>query len=338
MVKIYFYPRIKYKAKATPNPYIIDFISSLSLRNIVANRYNNKIGIPDLYKYLFKVDIYLFNWIENLSLRRFGKLQVVVFCVFLFIAKILKKKIVWVLHNKYSHNESKNRWIDYMFKTMEKHSDLIITHSHDGINFIKDQYPQCLAKVLCFIHPVKKVLRKPLDIETKYDFLIWGVILPYKGILEFLQYVNDTVEMSSFKILIVGKCPDKEYKSKLNCYLSENIIHFDKYYNLEEIASFANQSRFTLFTYKPESVLSSGSLMDSIGMDSVIIGSNIGVFKDLSSYNFVNTYNSFRDIIGIYKNWNKSKDAIRSEIDKFCHENSWEQFGEKLDKEFKKLF
>lgn len=333
MFKIYFYPRNDHKATASPNPYGLNFIASLSLRNTIANTHINKIGVLDLFKYLFKVDIYLFNWIEYLSIRRYGKLQVIVFSVFLLIAKIVKKKIVWILHDRYSHDKSKNRWTDYMFNIMMKHSDLIITHSYGGIDLIKDQYPQCSSKVRYIIHPVQKILSKTSDKEKEYDFLIWGIILPYKGILEFLKYVNDSNEMRSLKILIVGKCWDQEYKLKLNSYLSGNIIHLDKYYDIEGIAGLANQAKFTLFTYKPESVLSSGSLMDSIGMGSIIIGPNIGAFKDLSSYNFVKTYNSYNDIIDIHNNCKESKDSIRSEIDSFCHENSWEHFGEKLFKE-----
>lgn len=338
MFRIYFYPRIKYKITEVANPYILNFISALSLRNIVVNNYYNQKGILDIAKFLFEIDIYLFNWIENLPLRRYGKIQVIVFYILLSVAKIVRKKVVWVLHNKYSHNEIRNRWINYMFSIMMKHSDLIITHSLEGIDFIKEKYPHCSAKVVYYVHPVKKVISIPLNLDPKYDFLIWGVILPYKGVLEFLKYANDSTEMKTLKILIVGKCPDKEYKSKLNRYLSENIIHLDTYFSLEEIANFANQAKFTLFTYKPESVLSSGSLMDSIGMNSLIIGPNIGAFKDLSSYGFVKTYDSFQDIINIYKNYKHDRNCIRAAIDSFCHENSWERFGEKVNKEFKILF
>ena len=336
MFKIYFYPRIEYKGGATPNPYILNFISSLSVKNSVANTYFNKMGVLDFFKYLFKVDIYLFNWIENLSMRRYGKLQIVLFPVFLFIAKITKKKIVWILHNRYSHDRRNRRSTDRMFRTMMKHSNLIITHSYSGIEFVQEQYPKCVYKVRYIIHPVNKLISNALAKKQTYDFLIWGVIHPYKGVLEFLKFVNDTSAMRALKILIVGKCPDKDYKSQINRYLSENIVHFDKYYKLDEIADFADQSKFTLFTYKPESVLSSGSLMDSIGMGSIVIGPDVGAFKDLSSFNFVDTYKNYNDILDIYSNFSKDRDSISSEIDKFCLENTWSNFGEKLNAELTK--
>jgi hypothetical protein len=337
MIKIYFYPRVDYKATQAANPYVLNLITALSIRNTIANTYNNKVGVLDFLKYLFKVDMYLFNWIENLSVRRFGKLQVIFFSGFLIVAKTFKKKIIWILHDKYSHDRSKNLWTDHMFNIMMKYSDLIITHSGGGIDLITDKFPKHSYKVRYIIHPLGKIKQRTFVIEKKYDFLIWGVILPYKGILEFLKYIHESEKMRSLKILIVGKCPDKEYKLKLNRYLSENIIHHDRFYDIEDISRFASQSKYTLFTYKSESVLSSGSLMDSIGMGSLIIGPNTGAFKDLSSYNFVKTYNSFNDIIEIYNNNQGNSFTNHLELDSFCLENSWENFGEKIFRELTRV-
>jgi beta-1,4-mannosyltransferase len=345
MFKIYFYPRSDFNAMgtsntiATPNPYELNFINSLLSRSTVTNTQVNKSGVIDFFKYLFKANVFILNWIENLPVRRYGKLQVVVFSLFLFIAKIIKKKIVWILHNRYSHDRKKNKWTDYMFHFMMKNSDLIITHSSEGIEFALKYYPKYVSKVKYFIHPVQKILYNKLDKKVeKFDLLIWGDIHPYKGILEFLKFVKDSKVLSSLKILIVGKCLDQEYRLKINPYLSENIIYNDKYYDLKEITNFANQAKFTLFTYKPESVLSSGSLMETIAMGTIIIGPNIGAFKDLSSYGFIKTYNSYSEIIDIFNNYNKSKDSVYSEIEKFCHENSWDLFGNKLFTELNKVF
>ena len=114
-------------------------------------------------------------------------------------------------------------------------------------------------------------------------------------------------------------------------------MHYDRLYEIEEISTFAEQSKFILFTYEPLSVLSSGSLMDSIRMRSIIIGPNIGAFKDLSSYSFINTYNNYDEIIKIYNDYKCNKAFICKEIKDFCKENSWDLFAEKIDLELVKI-
>ena len=216
---------------------------------------------------------------------------------------------------------------------MINHSDLIITHSHAGIDFINEINPIYIKKTKFFFHPINPILPSFCPSDLIYDFLIWGDINPYKGVTEFLKFLEETERSHLFKILIVGHCLDKHYKVELNKYLSENIIHYDEFYEIEKIASFADQSRFTLFTYKPESVLSSGSLIESIRMGSAIIGPNTGTFKDLSSFNFIKIYDTYNEIPEISNSFNYSKNAIRTDVIKFYHENSWEIFGGKLYKE-----
>jgi hypothetical protein len=270
-------------------------------------------------------------------MRRYGNIQIVVFVFFIVCAKCLRKKVIWTLHNKYSHSGTRNNWVDFMYNFMLKHSDLILTHSQSGINFIEEKNPHYAGKVKYIIHPINPIL--PISSKTKciYDFLIWGDIYAYKGITEFLKFLIESGNLQFFKILIVGRCFDINYKNELNKYLSLNIIHYDEFYEIKEIAGFANQSRFTLFTYKPKSFLSSGSLMESIRMGSAIIGPNIGSFKDLSSFKFIKTYNTYEEIMEICNNFNYSKNSILAEAVNFCNENSWDLFGEKLFKELSKL-
>src|SRR5690606_28180132 len=102
-------------------------------------------------------------------------------------------------------------------------------------------------------------------------------------------------------------------------------------FDLEMIAEFSNQSKFTLFTYKSDTVISSGSLIDAIRMGSVIIGPNHAAFKDLSTYSFVKTYESFEEIFAIHDSYVPLTDLQQQERLEFCKANSWEKFIEKLE-------
>ncbi len=337
MANIYLYPKFNSDSYKSRNPYMKNLEISLAKQFHIVNSENNKIGVLDLFRHLFRSDVYYFNWIEDLPSLRFGKMQIIFFALFLIGAKRLKKKIIWTLHNKYSHRIKRNYWTDFMYKSLVKNSDLIITHSESGIEYVQANYPRYVSKVKYIIHPVEALIPKTTTREYKFDFLIWGIIYPYKGIVEFLEFVHRSGNSKTYKILLVGKCLDNDYKGRINQYLSDNIVYHDRFYELEDIASFANQSKFTLFTYKSESVLSSGALMDSLRMGSVIIGPDIGAFKDLSSFDFVKTYHSFEDILSIYNDNSSSEKFSNGDIARFCFENSWEKFGDRIVKQLNRI-
>jgi glycosyltransferase involved in cell wall biosynthesis len=247
------------------------------------------------------------------------------------LAKTLKKRVVWVLHNKYSHHKEKDNWIDFMYRFMMKKSDLIITHSNSGVDFVKENYPEFSSKVRMIFHPMQQMISRTSSVEKKYDLLIWGSIFPYKGILQFLKFVKENEPLSTLKILVVGRCRNEEYKRQLLDSMTANITFYDKVYEMEDILRFAGQSRFTLFTYKSHSVISSGSLMDSISMGSKIIGPNHGAFRDLREYSFMKTYDGFEDLVPIIAHANSNEMPDEQGLRKFCEMNSWDSFVKKLE-------
>ena len=335
MKNVFLYRRIDTDYNQYPNPYIVNLEKSLSLNFNIINKKNNKIGVFDLFNYLFRTDIFYFNWIESIPYNRFGKLQAIFFYLFLRLVKFSRKKVIWTLHNKYSHDKGKNFWTDFMYKILIDNSDLILTHSWEGRKFIKIKYPNAVFKVKYIVHPMMEVFPFVKE-EKKYDFLIWGSIQPYKGILEFLQFVNNSVEMKCFKILIIGKCDDEQYNFSILELLSENITYYNRFFKISDIAHFVNQSRFILFTYKTVSILSSGALMDSIRMRGSIIGPNDGAFKDLNQHPFIHTYDRIEELAEIYNKY-QSENSFNNEITKFCRHNTWELFGEKLKMQLQSL-
>lgn len=337
MKKIYLYPKLDKSKLLSPNLYIDNLEESISSEYDIVNKEPNNVGVIDFLKYLPKTDAYFFNWIENLTNLRFGKIQLLVFVIFLYTAKyLLRKKIIWVLHNKYTHKKYgdsawKNFWERYLFNLMVRKSNHILTHSNSGIDFVKERFPKHSNKVNYLIHPTDTLYKKMDSVPVKYDILLWGTIHPYKGISEFLEFAKESGQIEKLNILILGVCPNRELKEKISRYYSNKLTHIEKFFDFDEIANYANQSRYVLFTYNSDSVLSSGSLMDTIRMGSLVIGPNKGAFKDLSTESFIDTYNSYEDIIKILNENKVKKESIYPEIVKFCTENSWNRYVEKLN-------
>ena len=329
MTKFFIHPTTG-KVIGSPNPYIENFAGALSQKHKVVNRHAKNRGVINLYRYLFQTDIYVFNWIEDLPQKQYGRIQTALFIVFTFIAKLLGKKMVWVLHNKYSHHTATDQWTDFMYRFMMKKSDVIITHSNSGVEFVKENFPQYSSKIGMLFHPIQSLIPGVYHKEKKYDLLIWGSIFPYKGILEFLKHAAESKAFSQIRILIVGRCKDREYKRQLQQVLTEKMVFIEKMLEMDEIAEFSRQSRFTLFTYKSPTVISSGSLMDSIRMGADIIGPDHGAFKDLEGYGFMKVYKEYEDIASII-NEPSDRPAENEQLDSFLRENSWDAFVPKFE-------
>lgn len=338
MLKIYFHPKVDHRKGESQNPYKRDFEATLSERVTIVNRKFNNRGVLDLFANLFRADAYVLNWIENLPAFRFGQIQSLFLILFLQLASVMDKKILWVLHNKYTHGRQKNRLTDLLFWLMMKHADRIITHSEAGIEFVRQRYPKYADKVKYLIHPLKPPFAQKVGAEIKYDILIWGAMDKYKGILPFLQFMHQSEALSGLRVLMVGKCTDPAYKKELEAFTSERVVLKDKFYDLETIAAFAKQSRYILFAYKPDTVLSSGSLMDSIRMGTRIIGPDHGAFRDLKGQDFIETYQDFTEMEAIIREGKGQAPINPKTIEDFCHRNNWAAFGDRITYELEQLF
>lgn len=333
MRKVFLFPVID-EMKGTPNPYIFNFQQALSKKCFITNTQAPNRGVLNLFLYFFQTDIYIFNWVEYISEKKFGKLQVFLFTFFIYMSILFKKKIIWILHNKTSHHRGTNLWSEYMFGLLMRYSDNIITHSSTGLDFVKDKYPHSADKVSVINHPVKEIYFLQPSTRKPFDFLIWGSIFPYKGIDRFLSYLKENAKYLNYKVLILGKCFNEEYKKKLESLMPVNVQYHDKIFSLEEIATYSTKAKFTLFTYKSDSVISSGSLIDTIRMGNIIIGPNYAAFKDLKNYSFIKTYDSFDEVFSICDEYDPDMTQILEDKVKFCKENDWDGFIEKLGMAF----
>lgn len=331
MASIFLYPKID-KMKGSPNPYMLHFQEALSKNHRVVNSTHPNRGILNFFLFFFKAEIFILNWPETLPEKKFGELQTLLFRFFLWLRRKFKKKIIWVLHNKGSHHKGENKTTRDMINRMMVHADYIITHSQAGADFVKQEYPSYQEKVHVIPHPVTESIGSYHAGKKEYDVLIWGSIFPYKGIDHFLKFVRGSEELKSSKILLIGRCKNQAYKQEILAILPDNAVFKDELLSLEEIAGYVAQSRFTLFTYNSKTVLSSGSLIDSIRMGAVVIGPDHGSFRDMKQWSFLQTYREFTDLPGIFAGYRPDANEIEADRSVFMEQNTWGNFVTQLEK------
>lgn len=331
-MKIYFFPPNKEDEIVVNNPYCTNFKEELlAYGKIVNNENTNNPKTVDHLKHLFDADIYIYNWAENIPFLRMGTIQTFLFFFCFFIVRLRRKKIIWIFHNIVPHD--KNNKLSKLIRTvMLKYSSLIVTHSGDALEYLKKQ---CSIPVYFFHHPVLNSLKSDAEIITpvQYDVLIWGTILKYKGIKEFLLYLEEKKLQKTFRINIIGKCSDEKYDKCLKRYCNSYINYENRIVTFEELNILIRQTRYVLFPYLPDSVSSSGALIDTVVMGGTPLGPNIGAFKDLNKENVCLNYTTYDELIKIL-NEDRNIEPIARE--KFINSNQWTAFVANLYKMLEK--
>lgn len=316
--KLFFYPpagRGRYE-----NPYSPNFKGAISKYFILLDTgYRESIIAGwSLFKMSFAADVFILNWLENIGFSRFRLLQYSLVCIALKIIKFRRKKIVWMYHNIHPH-EGTNFYSRSIQKSLFRNSNIIISHSEEAADYARKH---ALNEVVYRCHPVTNFLINDTDAIQPCDVFIWGTILPYKGIVEFLSYIRDA--NINLSIVILGKCNDVELSNAIEDLCSDTVKFYNKRADFNEIASYVKNSRYVLFPYIGDCVSSSGALIDTIVMNGNVLGPDRGAFRDLSKLGVSLVYNSYSDLVEILTSNHYIDDSKRKD---FIMNNSWESFA-----------
>ena len=331
-MKILFYPIIKKDKNITKNPYTFNFIKHLEISGFSVI---NKEKPYDFFKSIFfinKFDLVILNWIEDICDKRYGYIQNLLFFMNFFIWKIFKKKVIWIVHNKISHNK-KNKFLKIInFYLLSNYADVIISHSSEGIMFVKTFWKVNTNNKTVYIdHPTNGIFTKASSLNRKYDILIWGNITSYKGVDIFLEKYYKEIHKYNLKLLIAGKILDNELKKKLLRFKSSNILINDDFVSNTELKSLISESKIILFPYIGVSTLSSGAMIYSLEHDGKVLGPNIGEFKDLGEREIIFTYGYSENIIEKILKILQSHSLNDRQIEEFVKTNTWKNFIDKLN-------
>jgi hypothetical protein len=333
MYKAYIYPNPASK-KNVPDiagsPYVPLFNNAIKKYFTIVNQYSpTKYGVLDILKYFFRIDYLFFNWIEDLPDKKGGYLQSILLVFILLYMKTKKKKIVWIMHNKLSHHDTNIGIKQFIFKLMLRKSDIIITHAREGIEYANILLPGTENKIHFIHHPLMKSV---IDLENvfKYDIIIWGKIMPYKGIDKFLKYLKDNSLHEKYKIYIAGTILPEEYIPEIMQYASSNIIIENRFLSEEELNQRVSESKIILFTYTKNSVLSSAALIDSLVYNRHIIGPSSGAFKDLAEEGIIHVFSDYDQLINIIDEIRDKEFSIQKRY-QFIIQHNWEAFATKIN-------
>ena len=330
-LKYYFSPP---PTKKKTNEYVNNFYETLSKEVDLVN-YNKKAFSRsfDYLKFSLKSDVMILNWPEDILHLRFGVIQLFVsYFTFLFF-KMKGGKIIWVCHNKDSHTKKYKPLRILTRKFYTRFADKIIVHSEDALQYLAD----VKNKVTFLNHPVysQSVLHKEINEKSSIDVLIWGKIISYKGLNEFIT--NYKKYKCTFNVLITGEA-DKQYLKILQKNASgTNIMVEDNFISENQLETYFSTCKIILLPYLDSDTFSSGALIHSINSNKVIIGPHVGNFIDLEKIGACKTYSNNDQLFPLLKKllsddnyYNQVLESVRKGIGNYYENNSWHNFVQHL--------
>ena len=322
-MKTYIYPTYTPSRDKSGNLYIKHFHEAFEkdASYKVVNRFW-QLGIASLF-FNLDAELLIIQWVDLIPNKSFGKIQFLFFLILMTLARFLRKKIVWVLHNKHAHS-GKSKLVDAGMKYMAKSSMVVLVHSEDGVTFFDETFPYYKGKCCYIPHPVySSKIYETKSIE--YDYIIWGGIDKRKNILEFVETAKSMTFFDDKKILICGRCSNDAYDELLKTSMNgkDNFVYINKFLSDAELVDYISKSRCILFTYNPDSMLSSGALIYSLNFCKPIIGPNVGNFRDMQRV--VSCYDSFQDIPLLQMDYDYKY------IMSYISNNTWDRFPQKVN-------
>ena len=237
------------------------------------------------------------------------KLSIAVFRVaYLFfiltIAKLKNIKVIWTVHNIYSHERNHVRLERLFWNMLPGFLDGYICLSEGGKQAVESVHT-ALRKLPGFVVPhghyrdvysnsiSKDSARKRLNIDPNVVVLLFiGAIRPYKNICNLIEIFN-SIDDENLVLLVAGKSYDEDLLSKIRKLSSGNsrIILKLEYINEDDVQVYMNSSDLVVLPYSD--ILNSGSAILALSFNRPILVPNKGAINDLKTLlgpDWVNVY------------------------------------------------
>lgn len=235
-----------------------------------------------LSKDVWGSDIVWLNWYETVTGGMYALIRIGV----LFFLKLSRKKIIYTLHNKKSHESKKVVFSNLLQTSLYFFSDIIVVHSKISKNEIPTKY---YKKVTYIPHP--NYIEEYGEIitgeqETTLKLLFLGQIKPYKNI-ELLISIMGKFRHNDVQLTVMGKPVSEEYKQRLNVMSKGTDINFIfGFIDDDDISTHLANCDLLIFPYNINSSLNSGSVILAFSYGKTVICPLIGTLNDMINKKF----------------------------------------------------
>lgn len=253
---------------------------------------------PILFSSSKGYDIVHIHWLENylewaLRDKGFkGFLRKGFLLVDLLLVKLRGQKIIWTIHNEYSHELTDRKRERGVRRVLYAFANRVLVHSPSAVNLIKDSYGlRNTNKITVIPHghymdiysnTVSRAEAREklgLAVDDKV-FLYFGIIRPYKGVERLIELFKNDPRLKEARLILAGKGLNEETDKNIRDAIADapNIIPEMRFIDDDEIQVFMNAADCGVFPF--ENVLTSGSVICAMSFGLPIIVPRKGCLVD----------------------------------------------------------
>ncbi len=293
------------------NPYLDQLSENLTTLGVrVESAQYSSFFLLDVVR-KWRADVLHLQWLHSFLVKSTlfkSAVSTFLFISQLIVLKILGVRIVWTVHNLKNHN-NKYLAIDQIgTAAVARLSDSIIAHcesaKHEIVNEFNLRHSNKVSVIFhgnyinCYENNLEKLkARELLNInESKLVLLFFGLIRPYKGIVELIE-AFEQLKYDDLELLIVGKVWEDslhlaeliQQKSEVN----DSITFIPGFVDDNDIQIYMNACDAVIFPYRD--ILTSGAVQLAISFGRACIAPRIGCIGETLDDQGALLYDSVHD-------------------------------------------
>ena len=357
-MKILVYPR-------DPNPYqgllYRKIINNVVIKYLEPPLNSNILGIilfpfQLVFNRILCYNIFHLHWTYNFKFPInnffFNTVATIYFLLCISFIKLLGYKLVWTVHNVLPHEKQflNDVWARIF---LSKLCDAKIVHSKSTIGEMrklglntKNTYITSLGSYIGVYknNITKESARKYFKFNEKdFVFLFFGMIELYKGVEDLLETFKQLIKKrKNARLLIAGKCSNKDIKMKLDNYkieFKEDVKIYTEFIKNDEIQYYFNCADVAVFPFKK--ITTSSSVILALSFGKPIICPEIGDLKELPNnigffYKPRNKKGLLNCMEKVILNKEKLEKIGKNSFD-YANSLSWDKIAEKTYNIYKNL-
>jgi len=271
---------------------------------------------------------------------------------FLKLIKLLNFKLIWTVHEVIQIEKEPINGV-WARRFLSKLCDAKIVHAKSsiremqklGLNITNTHIVSHGNYISVYENNItRNSARKYLGYNIKdFVFLFFGMIKPYKGVEDLLETFKQLIKKrKNVRLLIAGKCDNKDLKKMLNNYkeeLKEDVKIYTEYIKNDKIQYYFNCADVVLYPFKK--ITTSGSVILALSFGKPVICPKMGNLKELpDNLGFFYKPGSKEALLDSMENAILNKGKLKKmEKNSFDYANSlsWDKIAEKTYEIYKNL-
>jgi len=230
----------------------------------------------------FKFDIFHMHWPETyLNLPNvFHRYLCTFFVIFyLIILKVLRKKIIWTVHNLKPHeNRSpKLAYISYLLFYFFSNRLIFLSNISKNSFYEKYRIKNINAKISIINHPLYSIPQVKQDPKLRKSCLFFGLMRSYKNIDNLIGKYS--LISSHYPLYLLGRC-EKSYQKKLIKQAGSNVIFEFGPYEETRLQQYLNETIGVIIPYSD--VTNSGVVFRAISSNVNLLLPDLPYMRELS--------------------------------------------------------